>query len=142
AQMRLTHLIEPGLTSVWNSSFNYDGAGDLTGFSLNDPATGVVSDNTQLDELGRPVVTGDTDNGQSSTETTGYTSIGQVQSQTYSVGSGSTTAGVGSTYWGTSDLTANSSPGSLKTEQINLPDGTSNGLTSFNYDPSTKRLQT
>src|SRR6185437_224281 len=75
-------------------------------------------------------------------ETTGYTSLGQVQSQTYSVGSGSAAAGVGSTYWGTSDLTANSSPGSLKSEQINLPDGTSNALTSFNYDQYTKRLQT
>jgi hypothetical protein len=137
-KLQLVNIAEPGLTASPN--FTYDPAGDLTSWSLTDMLTGPVSSSVKLDSLLRPQYVTDTDNGKTFTETSVYNAQGQLAKSMFGSAANAT---VQYNYYQTGDSSANASPGSLKALTVNnLPAGQPSVATTFNYDPSSQRIQT
>jgi len=130
----------PGVTGT----FGYDAAGDQLRSSYFDATTGLVqSVVAQQDDQGRAIATVDTDNGQTYTETDAYTSIGDLQSETFgSAGNSSVNYAYYPLAPGRNDPNPTAeSPDALASMTVNTPGGQSVAQT-YTYDPSSKRLQT
>jgi RHS repeat-associated protein len=127
----------PGVTGT----FGYDAAGDQLRSSYFDATTGLVqSVVAQQDDQGRAIATVDTDNGQTYTETDAYTSLGDLQSETF--GSAGNTS-VNYAYYPvnpTGTPNPNASPDALESMTASTPGGQSVSQT-YTYDPSSKRLE-
>jgi len=79
------------LPGVSGNSFEYNTAGDLVHSAYLDQNSGwVTSDVFSQDEFGRPLVTTDSDNGKTFTQTTSYTAQEQVASQNFGSAGGAT----------------------------------------------------
>jgi len=136
ARQQLTNLIEPGISS---SAFGYNTAGELVSSSLTDSSTGTVSSNVvSLDEMGRPNVVADTDNGRTNTTITTYNAQQQLAQTIFGSAGG---ASVNYAYYPTSNFGSNGEPGALQTMTVSTPTSQS-APTGYNYDPVSKRIQT
>ena len=78
---QLAKEVEPGMTGT----FSYDPGGNLTDAQYNDSSTGLVESKIlSLDDQQRPLVTAkSTDNGVAFNETDAYTSLGDLDSETF-----------------------------------------------------------
>jgi YD repeat-containing protein len=137
---QLASIVEPGSTTA---KFGYDQSGRQTSATYTDP-TGIVSSTVlQEDDQGRAVVTLDTNNGKTFTTTDAYTSLGDLQSETFgSAGN----ASVAYSYYplspGVSDPNPQTeSPDALQTLTISTPAGQS-AQQGYTYESGSKRIQT
>ena len=131
---QMTSLTEPGVTG----SFGYDAYGNVINSSYVDSTSGLVqSVVTQQDDLGRPVVTSNTDNGKTFTTTDAYTTLGDLQSETFSSAGN---ASVNYAYYPTSSYGTSGSPDAAWSVAVNTPGGQSASQV-YTYNSNTHRLR-
>lgn len=132
---QLASLAEPGVSGT----FGYDAVGDQLRASYFDSVTGLVQSTVaQQDDQGRPVITVDTDNGKTFTTADAYTSVGDLQSETFG-SAGNATVAYG--YYAPSGDPQNGSADALQTMTIATLAGQT-AQQGYTYEPGGKRLQT
>jgi YD repeat-containing protein len=131
---RLTSLTAPGLTQT--SHYTTGGLQDVV--SGYDAQTGLTrSTVNQFDDQGRAAITTSIDNATASTETTAYTPLGDLKSQSFSSAGNSS---VNYDYYPAAGYGSSGSPDALQTLTIQMPSQTVQQ--GYTYDPASKRLQT
>ena len=120
-------------------SIGYNAAGEPTSDSLTDSSTGVASSTiNQQDDMGRPVITTDSDNGKTLSTIDGYTPLGDLQREIFGSAGNSF---VKYDYFPTTSTPTNGSPDALQTMTVTPASG-SPAATGYTYDTNTKQLKT